>query len=251
MGRESVIEDRQAKPSSPHQEFLLGMRDQLPLLLGVIPFGLIFGALALSAGISPLAAQGFSLFVFAGSSQFIAAGLIGKGAPAVVVAITILIVNLRHALYSASMAPYFQRLPKRWKLSLSWLLTDEAFALASTRYRRSTAGNPHWYALGTGMTLWAAWQISTVVGIALGARVPETLSLEFAIPLTFLALLMPTLRDKPSFVAAISAGLLAVGLVGLPYRLGLILSAMIGVGIAIALEVFGGLPAVQRDTRSD
>ena len=128
---------------------------------------------------------------------------------------------------------------------------DEAFALASTRYRRSTAGNPHWYALGTGMTLWAAWQISTVVGIALGARVPETLSLEFAVPLTFLALLMPTLRDKPSFVAAISAGLLAVGLVGLPYRLGLILSAMIGVGIAIALEVFGGLPAVQRDTRSD
>ncbi len=245
-GGENLIEYQQAERSTPHHEFLIGMRDQLPLLLAVVPFGLIFGALALSVGIPPLAAQGFSLFVFAGSAQFIAAGLIGKGTPAAVVAVTILIVNLRHVLYSANMAPHFRRLPRRWKLTLSWLLTDEAFAMAFTRYRRSTSGHPQWYTLGTGMTLWVAWQISTSVGIALGARVPETLSLDFAVPLTFLALLVPTLRDRPSWAAAISAGLLAVLLAGLPYRLGLILSTLIGVGIALAFEALDHPPAHQR-----
>ena len=218
------------------REFLTGVRDQLPLLLGVIPFGLIFGALALSAGIRPLAAHGFSLFVFAGSAQFIAAGLIGEMASAVVVVATIFLVNLRHALYSASLAPFLAHLPRAWKLALAWLLTDEAFAMASTRYRRGNLQNAHWYTLGTGLTLWAAWQVSTVVGIALGTSLPPSLSLDFALPLTFLALVVPTLVSRPALAAALVAGILALLLRSFPFRLGLLIAAIVGVGIGLWAE---------------
>lgn len=203
------------------------------MLLGVVPFGLIFGALALSVGLTPLAAQGFSLFIFAGSAQFVAAGLVGDLTPPLVVVATILVVNLRHALYSASLASHLANLPTRWKLALAWLLTDEAFAVASGRYRRGALQYAHWYTLGTGMTLWAAWQVSTAVGIALGARIPEGFALDFAAPLTFLALLIPTLKTRANLAAAASAGILAVVLHGLPFRLGLLIGALIGVPIGM------------------
>ena len=222
--------------SPPHKELLAGMRDQLPLLLGVVPFGLIFGALAISAGVPPLAAQGFSLVIFAGSAQFIAATMIGSGALPGVIVFTILIVNLRHALYSASLAPHLAHLPRRWKLALSWLLTDEAFAIASARYRRGKLAQAHWYLLGTGMTLWAFWQVSTSLGIALGTRLPEDLPLDFALPLTFLALLRPSLVDAASWAAAAAAGLLAVLLGGLPFKLGLVVASMAAVGIGLAVH---------------
>ncbi len=209
------------------------MRDQLPLLVAGIPFGLIFGALALSVGITPLAAQGFSLFVFAGSAQFVAAGLVGQLAPPLVVVTTIVIVNLRHALYSASMAPYLAKLPVRWKLTLGWLLTDEAYAVAIGRYRRGELEHAHWYMLGGGMAMWSAWQISTAIGIALGAQAPQGLLLEFAAPLTFLALLMPTLNRRPNLAAAAIAGVLAIALHGLPFRLGLLISALVGVSVGM------------------
>lgn len=221
---------------APHREFLAGMRDQLPLLLGVTPSGLIFGVLALSAGIPPLAAQGFSLLVFAGSAQFVATSLIRAGAPGLTVVVTIFVVNLRHALYSASMAPHFQHLSPPWKAVLAWLLTDEAFAVASTRYRARNPANAHWYTLGTGMTLWGTWQLSTAAGIALGAQLPERWPLDFAISLTFLALLIPALTDRRSMAAAASAGLLAVAFAGFPYRLGLLIGATAGVGIGLLLE---------------
>lgn len=223
-----------SQPGRPAAEFLAGVRDQLPLLLGVVPFGLIFGALAVSVGLSPLVAQGFSLFIFAGSAQFVAAGLVGALTPPLVVVVTILVVNLRHALYSASLAPYLAHLPTRWKLALAWLLTDEAYAVATGRYRGGRLANAHWYTLGTGMTLWGAWQISTALGIVLGARIPERFSLDFAAPLTFLALLIPTLKNRSNVAAAVSAGVLAVALHGLPLRLGLLIGAVVGVGVGLA-----------------
>jgi len=220
----------------PRREFLTGVRDQLPLLLGVIPFGLIFGALAISVGVSPRATQGFSLFVFAGSAQFIAVSLIGESASALVVIATIALVNLRHALYSASLAPSLAKLGRTWKLALSWLLTDEAFAMASRRYRNGELENAHWYTLGTGLTLWAGWQISTAVGIALGANLPQGLSLDFALPLTFLALVVPSLIDRPTLAAALAAGLLGLALFTLPFHLGLVAATIAGVGLGLALE---------------
>ncbi|MFV1858094.1 MAG: AzlC family ABC transporter permease [Anaerolineales bacterium] len=221
------------KSASIRSEFLTGVRDQLPILLGVMPFGLIFGALAISVGIPPLATQGFSLLVFAGSAQFIAVGLIGEMAPVTVIVVTIFVVNLRHALYSASMSPHFTPLSIRWKLSLSWLLTDEAFATATIRYRRGNTGAAHWYTLGTGLALWSAWQISTALGILLGGGIPTSFPLAFALPLTFIALLIPTLVDRPTLAAAASAGVIAVLLSGLPLRLGLLIGAMVGIVVGM------------------
>ncbi len=222
-------------------EFLTGVRDQLPLLIGVAPFGMIFGALALNAGIPPLEVQGFSLFVFAGSAQFIAAGLIADSVPPVIIVLTILVVNLRHLLYSATFSGYFQHLPARWKAALAWLLTDEAFVVASIRYQRSDTALAHWYTLGTGLALWVAWQLSTAFGILLGAHIPANWSLDFALPLTFMALITPTLSDRPAWGAALSAGILAVVLAGLPYKLGLLLAASLGIVVGLILEISGPL----------
>ena len=221
---------------SPRVEFWAGARDQVPILLGIIPFGLIFGALAISVGVPPLAVQGFSLFVFAGSAQFIAVGLIGEMAPAIVVVTTIFVVNLRHALYSASMSPHFAPLHMRWKLSLSWLLTDEAFATASNRYHRGSTASAHWYTLGTGLTLWTAWQISTALGIWLGGGIPASFPMAFALPLTFIALLIPTLVDRPTVFAAVSAGLVAVLLSSLPLKMGLLIGAVVGIGVGVWMD---------------
>jgi len=224
------------KATHPKSEFLAGARDQLPILLGVVPFGLIFGALAISVGITPLAAQGFSLFVFAGSSQFIAVGLIGEMAPVIVILATIFVVNMRHALYSASLSPRLVPLRMQWKLSLSFLLTDEAFATASARYQRGKTAAAHWYTLGTGLTLFAAWQISTAVGIWVGGEIPTNFPLAFALPLTFIALLVPNLVNRGTLAAALGAGGIAVLLSGLPLRLGLLIGAVAGVAIGLWID---------------
>lgn len=226
------------QPSLPpaRREFLLGVRDQIPILLGVAPFGLIFGALATNAGIPPLESAAFSLLIFAGSAQFIAVGLIAEGTPWVIIVATILIVNIRHVLYSANLGPFLEKLTRRWRVALAWLLTDEAFAVSSLRYQRDERAHAHWYMLGTGLTLWATWQISTIVGIRLGAAIPSSWPLDFALPLTFLALLTPTLVDRPSWLSAVCAGVLAVLLSGLPYRLGLLLAVIAGIGVGVLAE---------------
>jgi 4-azaleucine resistance transporter AzlC len=197
----------------------------------------VFGALAVQAGLTVLEAQGFSFFIFAGSAQFIAVGMVQAAAPAVLIVATIFVVNLRHALYSASLAPYLAHLPRRWKIALSWLLTDEAFAMASLRYRKLDNRLAHWYTLGTGVTLWAAWQLSTLGGILLGTQIPASWGLDFALPLTFIALLVMSIDDRPGLVAALSAAVTAVFLFALPFRLGILAAA--GVGILCGLAAQG------------
>lgn len=223
-------------PPTPSREFLNGARNTLPILLGVVPFGLFFGALALEVGLTPIQAQGLSLFVFAGSAQFVAVDLIRQGAAPVVIVLTIFIVNLRHALYSASLSPSVARLPVRWRAVMAWLLTDEAFAVSTPRYRSADLERAHWYFLGTGLALWSCWQLSTAMGIVFGASIPESLSLAFALPLTFLAMLIPTLVDRPAVAAAVAGGVLSLLLRGLPHGLGLVLAAVLAVGIGLAAE---------------
>lgn len=121
------------------REFWAGVRAQLPILVGVVPFGAIYGALAIGAGLPVAAAQAMSALVFAGSSQFVATGLFAAAAPWPVIVLTTLIINLRHVWYSASVAPYLAHLPLRWKLALAYLLTDEAYVVAIQRYARPVA----------------------------------------------------------------------------------------------------------------
>lgn len=217
--------------------FWAGVRAELPLLFGVVPFGMIYGALALNAGLSKLASQLMSSIVFAGSAQFITAKLVGEGAPGLVIVLTITVVNLRHALYSASIAPFLSSCANPWKLLLSYLLTDEAYAPAIVHYETRGAGPySHWFLLGTGFTLWAGWQASTAVGIFLGTAIPAAWSLDFALPLTFIAMVVPMLRTRASAASALVAGLVSLGAYGLPYKLGLILAAAAGIAVGVLLE---------------
>jgi branched chain amino acid efflux pump len=223
--------------SEQSKQFWAGARSEIPLLIGVIPFGMIYGALAVNAGLSNAAAQMMSSIVFAGSAQFITAQLMHETAPAFVIVLTIAVVNLRHMLYSASMAPYIAALSTRWKAVLSYLLTDEAYAptiLHYEKYGRTPFG--HWFWLGAGCTLWLFWQLSTAVGIFLGAAIPASWSLDFALPLTFIAMVVPVLRDRPAIAAAVSAGAVALVAFSLPYKLGLILAALVGIVVGTVLE---------------
>lgn len=223
---------------SPRDEFLAGIRAELPILLGVAPFGMIFGAIAVSAGIPAPLAQAMSSVIFAGSAQFIAAELIAVGTPAFVLLATTLTVNLRHLLYSASLAPYVRVLPLGWKLVLAYLLTDEAYAVTIAHYADSVtpAKNKHWFFLGSGLALWSVWQATTALGIFLGARIPPEWSLDFALPLTFIGIVVPALRDRPHVGAALAAGVVAVLAAAWPYKLGLMAAALAGICVGVVLE---------------
>jgi 4-azaleucine resistance transporter AzlC len=236
MNTEAEIE-RGAAAESRKGEFLKGVRDELPILLGVIPFGMIFGALAIGAHLTAVAAQAMSSLIFAGSAQFIAVQLIGGGASAAVVLMTIFVVNLRHALYSASIAPHVRKLSLPWKLLLSYLLTDEAYAVTITHYDREGDGPfRHWYFLGTGITLWTSWQISTALGIFIGAQMPANWPLSFALPITFIALVVPGLKDRAVTAAAVCAGVVGVLTLGFPNKTGLIAAALVGILVGMLLE---------------
>lgn len=211
--------------------FLLGLRAVLPLLLGVAPFGVIYGVVALQSGIPALAAVAMSSIVFAGSAQFLLAQLVGAGAPMLLSVGAVGLINLRHALYSASVAPLLARLPQRWKLLLAYLLTDEAYAAAIPHLlagREQDESSAHWILLGSGFGLWAGWQLATLAGVVLGAQLPSGLGLDFALPLTFIAIVVPMITSRALLAAALAAGAGAVLLAALPYKLGLFLAALIG-----------------------
>lgn len=218
-------------------EFFSGVRDELPILLGVIPFGVIFGALAVHNELSPFAAQATSTIIFAGSAQFIAVQLMGAGTSAAVVLMVVFVVNVRHALYSASVAPHIAHLKPLWKYILAYFLTDEAYAVAITKYDQDgVTSTRHWYFLGAGVTLWTAWQSSTLLGIRIGSGLGENWPVGFALPLTFIALVVPALKDRPSVAAAITAGIVGLLTVNFPYKTGLVLAALCGIAVGLLLE---------------
>ena len=221
----------------PRAEFLSGVKAELPLMIGVIPFGMIYGILAIAAGLPSSAAQAMSVIIFAGSSQFVSAQLFGLSVPAIINLFTIGVINLRHALYSASIAPYLQKLPNRWKLVLAYLLTDEAYAVTIIQYQQDGDNrNKHWFFLGSGLTLWTTWQLSTAAGIFLGATVPPSWSLDFTLALIFIALVVPALKDRASLGAALTAGVAAVILSNLPLKTGLLIASLIGIVVGLVLE---------------
>lgn len=222
-------------------EFIAGIRDTFPLVVGAIPFGLIFGALAVNNGLSPAAAMGFSLFVFAGSSQFIGAGLVGQGVSMGLIIFTTFIVNVRHALYSTTLAPHMKHLPQRWLLPLGFWLTDETFAVVVTRYNQpDTSAFKHWYHLGSAVIMYLNWNLWTFIGLVAGQSInAEDLArygLAFAMDVTFIGMIIPQLKNRPMVLAALSAGLSAVLLNGLPNKLGLIVAVFIGIGVGLLAE---------------
>ena len=215
-----------------------GIKAEIPITIGVIPFGLIYGVLGLSAGLTPLQAQAMSAIVFAGSAQFLGAQLIGVGTPIPVLWLTTFIVNLRHVLYSTALGPDLQHLARRWRWLLAYLLTDEAYAATAVHYgdKQIPLAHKHYFFLGAGLTLWTTWQISTAVGILLGTQVPPSWGLDFTLALTFIGIVVPALKDRPNVAAALTAGLVAVLTFSWPYKLGLMVAAFAGIGLGVWLE---------------
>ena len=204
------------------------------------------------AGLSAVQAQAMSMIVFAGSAQFLMAQLFALGTPAPVIVVTAILVNLRHSLYSASVAPYVKHLPGRWRFGLAYLLTDEAYAVTIGNYRRDDDLDfKHWYFLGAGLALWITWQLSTAAGIFLGAQIPTSGPLDFFLALTFIALVVPALEDWAAAAAALTAGLVSVLAFNLPFKLGLVVAALLGIAAGMAVEkALGHKPPTDSGGRS-
>jgi 4-azaleucine resistance transporter AzlC len=224
-------------PSSRRAEFVGGVRAQLPLLLGVTPFGLAYGAYAIDSGLSGALAQSMSWIVFAGASQFVGTELIAQGVPGIVIVLAAALVNLRHMLYGASIASHVEHLGRGWRALLAYLLTDEAYAVAIQRYTRDgNAPNAHWFFFGTALALWACWQVSTAAGILVGAAVPQSWQLDFALPLTFLAIVVPLIESRAALAAAVVAGVIALAGHNWPYGSELLAAGALGIAAGLIAE---------------
>jgi 4-azaleucine resistance transporter AzlC len=213
------------------------MRSILPMLLGVVPFGLIIGVVAADAAMGTAIAWSTSVIIFGGAAQLVTLELSNAGAAAVVVVATALVVNLRHLMYSAALADPFRAFPTSWRYGLPYLMTDQAFAVSIVRWESiSDPTYRRWFFLGAGLTLWVPWQIATTVGVLVGAQIPDAWSLDFAIPLVFMVLIIPAMAKRPGVVAATVGALVAVLARDFPYRLGLMVAAVIGVAAGVVAE---------------
>jgi predicted branched-subunit amino acid permease len=219
------------------REARAGAATVAPMLVGIIPFGLIAGATPVTDGLGGASAVGLSTIVFAGASQLAAADVLAEGGSAVVAVLAACTINLRLLLYSASIAPYLAEEPLRRRLAAAYLLTDQAYAVSITRWSPDTdavdpdaadtdaagtdaagtdaagtdaagtdAGRRFPFYLGAGLLLWSVWQVSTIVGVLVGAAVPADVPLDFAVPLVFLVLLVPALTARPALIAAVVGG---------------------------------------------
>lgn len=225
---------------TPRSEFIAGVKDTFPLIVGAIPFGIIFGAVAVTSGLSPAATIAMSLFVFAGSSQFIAAGLVAQGTGLAIITLTTFIVNLRHALYSASLSPFMRHLSQRWLLPLGFWLTDETYAIVIRRYQNTEDPSPHkhWYMLGSSVSMYVNWQMCTLIGIITGQSLQDaaSLGLDFAMSVTFIGIVVPLIANRPMLACAVVAGVTALATNSLPNKLGLMLAAFLGIAAGMIVE---------------
>jgi 4-azaleucine resistance transporter AzlC len=231
---------------SRRAQFVRGLRATIPLVIGAMPFGVIFGALAITSGLSPAAALAMSAFVFAGASQFIGVGLVASVTPLPIIWLTTLVVNLRHALYSASLAPYVRHLPQRWLIPLGFWLTDETYLVTIANYEAAgDVRHKHYFYFGSAIFMYLNWQLCTLVGVVFGASVqdPARWGLDFAMSATFIGMLIPSVRGRPVLAAVLTGAIVAVAAYSLPYKLGLMLATLCGVAAGVLAERrWGGGP---------
>ena len=214
--------------------FFEGCRDSLPMLIGIIPFGIVCGIGAVAAGASPVASLAMSMIMFSGAAQIVATQLLASGAPFAVILLSCLVVSLRLLMYSAAMAPYLRTLDHRWRSLLAFVLTDQAFAGTLQRFRDSDdVGANASYFLGSGAMLWIGWQFATLGGVLAGAFIPASWHLEFGVPLCFLAVLVPLLRDRVSLIVFAISAVAVVALDAMPLRLSLICAGLLGIAAGV------------------
>lgn len=215
-----------------------GAMATLPLLLGVVPFGIICGAVCADAGMPVWAGSGLSVLVFAGASQLVIVQLLVESSSVGVAVMAALVVNLRMLMYSASLAPHLREASGGVRVLLAYLLTDQAFGTSINRFSSlgSRPVDKAMFYCGSGLMMWLPFNVSTLVGVYLGVLIPEELGLDFAIPLTFMALVAPRITDQPTLFAAVVAGVVAFMGQELPYNLGLMLAAVVGISVGLLGE---------------
>ena len=221
-----------------YRDFLDGARGALPILPGVVPFAIICSVAAVSVGLTPFEAMGMSFIVFAGASQLAVLQLMSEGAFWLVMVLTAWVINLRFTMYSAALAPYLRDQPMRRKIPFVFALSDQAFGVTMSHFANEVPANPAWYYYGAAGMVWLTWTASAVAGALLGVLVPESWGLDFAFPLSFMALMFAGLKDRPGVLAALVGGSSAVIFKALPYNLGLVLAASLGIGAGMIAERF-------------
>jgi 4-azaleucine resistance transporter AzlC len=229
-----------AAAHSRRAEFWAGAKATLPLIAGAVPFGIVFGAVAINAGLTPGAAAGMSALVYAGSAQFIAVGLVAQQVTTGFIILTTFVVNLRHALYAASLAPHLKHLPQRWLLPLGFWLTDETFAVVITRFEaEGESPHKHWFYLGSALAMYGNWQLCTWIGIVAGQQIPNPRAwgLDFAMIVTFIGIVAPLVRSRAVLASVIVSGAVAVLAHGLKNEMGLMVAALLGIAAGAVTEL--------------
>jgi predicted branched-subunit amino acid permease len=213
------------------------------MLIGTMPFGFVAGVAAIAAGMSALEGMALSMFSFSGIAQLIVAQLIAAKSPLVVTIAAAAVVSLRFVMYSAAVSPHLAHLDRRWRAGLAFLMTDQSFAMTMKRYAEP-GGKPHahWFFLGSALTLYISWQLAVAIGILLGAQVPAEWSLDFAVVLCFIALLVPVVKTRANLAAALVATAVALAAAGLPYRLALVVASITGIAAGLAVEMLHRRP---------
>jgi predicted branched-subunit amino acid permease len=216
--------------------FLKGIIDVSPLMIPVVPFGLIFGVLSIDIGFTPLETMGMSLIVFGGASQIVLLQLFSGGASSLVIISSVGAVNSRHLLYGAVVSEHLSDLKLIWKIIISYFLIDQAYAISNEYLKKNKDQNRYFHLVGAGATCWVIWQSTTFLGIILGAAIPEKLGLSFAVPLTFLALLVNDFRKFINVIVIIVSGLVAtLGYNYIPFKAYAIVAGLSGLFTAMIL----------------
>jgi len=219
--------------------FLKGVIDVMPLMIPVVPFGIIFGAIGIELGFGPYLTYATSIIIFSGASQIVILQLLSAGASSLVAITSSSVVSIRHLLYGAVVSQYLNHLSIYWKIGLSYLLTDQAFAVSNEYFKKNNDNKfKHYHLVGSGFTLWFIWQATTIIGIFLGSIVPEELGLTFTIPLTFLALLVNYLRKIDHLIVIILSGISSIVFYDVPFKAYIILSSIIAlIGATILIKI--------------
>ena len=214
-----------------------GIIDVSPLMIPVVPFGIIYGVIGMDLGIGPYMTLGLSIIVFGGASQIVLLQLFSGGASSLVILSSVGAVNSRHLLYGAVLSEHLSSLKLSWKIVLSYVMTDQAFAVSNNYFKRNNKDN-HYHLLGSGFTCWTIWQISTILGIVLGSVVPEELGLNFTISLTFLALLISDFRKFKNIIVMLVSGIVAtIGYNTIPFKAYIIVAALSALIVATILTL--------------
>lgn len=215
-----------------------GARAAIPLGLAALPFGLVYGVAVAESNIGTGVGVAGSWIILAGAAQLTLVGLIEAGATWPVAVGTALVINARFVLYSTALAPAFTAFPARWRFGLPYLMTDQAATLSLAYFEREAdPERRRWWYLGAGLLFASGWWVGTVAGVAVGAVLPESLEIGFAVPAMFIALLVPTMTTRPAVVAAVVGAVATGASAGLPNGLNIMVGAL--AGIAAGASVLG------------